>query len=270
MTGGMQEHPVVCRISASVGPPDDVMVVPARQSGNLLMADRAKTLLVFPEVQQLPSAFQVVCHLHAYACFEVHFPLGIVRVCRPFDLHMPLDRHVSCTTEREFLRLPAAAHARPDEGPPASVSRRKVFLRDPSARFLRMPPCRPRPQRMKNRCVHFVEGCLADHMVMIVGPPTNDGVKLRYQMAGCGLLVGLHDVPDVPKEGVHLLRGGFYEQFPRVLPDVLAQEIEAVLDVGNMGFRLRKLQTTFVEKVFHQRLDLLFQHRLGASRDNEV
>jgi hypothetical protein len=50
MTGGMQEHPVVCRISASVGPPDDVMVVPARQFGDRLMADRAKTLLVFPEV----------------------------------------------------------------------------------------------------------------------------------------------------------------------------------------------------------------------------
>src|SRR6266487_2335076 len=116
MAGGMQEHPVVCRITASVGPPDDVMVVPARQSGNLLMADRAKTLLVFPEVQQLPSAFQVVCHLHAYACFEVHFPVGIVRVCRPFDLHMPLDRHVSCTTERKFLRLPVVTHACPHEG----------------------------------------------------------------------------------------------------------------------------------------------------------
>ena len=123
---------------------------------------------------------------------------------------------------------------------------------------------------MKNRCVHFDEGCLADHMAMIVGPPTNDGVELRYQMAGCGLLVRLHDVPEVPKEGVHLLRGGFHEEFPRVLPDVLSQEIETVLDVSDMGFCLGELQTTFVEKVFHQRFDLLFQHRLGASRDNEV
>jgi len=86
-------------------------------------------------------------------------------------------------------------------------------------------------------------------MAMIVGPPTNDGVELRYQMAGCGLLVRLHDVPDVPKEGVHLLRGGFNEEFPRVLPDVLSQEIDTVLDVSDMGFCLGKLQTTFVEKV---------------------
>ena len=61
---------------------------------------------------------------------------------------------------------------------------------------------------------------------MIVGPPTNDGVELRYQMAGCGLLVRLHDVPDVPKEGVHLLRGGFNEEFPRVLPDVGTGSVE--------------------------------------------
>ena len=86
MTGGMQEHPVVCRITASVGPPDDVMIMPARQSGDLLMADRAKTLLVFPEIQQLPSAFQVVCHLHAYAFFEVHFPLGVIRFAVPLTL----------------------------------------------------------------------------------------------------------------------------------------------------------------------------------------
>jgi hypothetical protein len=88
-------------------------------------------------------------------------------------------------------------------------------------------------------------------MAMIVGPSTNDGVELRYQMAGCGLLVGLHDVPEVPKEGVHILWGGFDKEFPRVFPDILSQEIETVLDVGDMGFCLGELQTTFVEKVFH-------------------
>src|SRR5713101_5375996 len=74
-----------------------------------------------------------------------------------FDLHMPLDRHVSCTTERAFLRWPAVAHACPHEGPLASLSRLEVFLRDPTARLLRMPPCGPGPQRLKDRCVHFEE-----------------------------------------------------------------------------------------------------------------
>ena len=236
VTGGMQEHTVVCRIATPVGPPDPVMVMPSRESGNRLVADGTETVLLFPQVQQLPSAFEGVRHLHAEAFLKVHFPLRVVGVCRPFDLHMPLDRHVSCTTEREFLRLPAVAHARPDEGPPASVSRRKVFLRDPSTGFLRMPPCRPRPQRMKNRCVHFVEGCLADHMAMIVGPPTNDGVELRYQMAGCGLLVGLHDVPEVPKEGVHIQQN---LRSPRRKNRRSKQVARSVLSCGSTSFRLK-------------------------------
>ena len=65
MTVGMQEHPVVHRIAATVGPPDGVMGMPSRQSGNFLVTKRAETVLLFPEVQQLPSSFEIVCHLHA-------------------------------------------------------------------------------------------------------------------------------------------------------------------------------------------------------------
>lgn len=76
VTVGMQEHPVVRRIAAAVGPPDDVMVMPSRQSGNFLMADGAETVLLSPEVQHLPPSLEIVCHLHAQAFLEVHFPLG--------------------------------------------------------------------------------------------------------------------------------------------------------------------------------------------------
>jgi hypothetical protein len=65
VTVGMQEHTVGCRIAAPMGLPDAVMVVPSRQSGDFLVADRAETVLLLPQVQQLPSAFEVVCHLHA-------------------------------------------------------------------------------------------------------------------------------------------------------------------------------------------------------------
>jgi hypothetical protein len=115
---------------------------------------------------------------------------------------------------------------------------------------------------MKDRCVHFAEGHLADHMAMIVGPSAYNRVELRYQIACRGLLVGLHEVPEVPKECVYILRGGFDEEFPRVLPDMLAQEIEAGLNVGDMGFRLGELKATHAEKLFYERFDLLFQERL--------
>ena len=65
VTVGVQEYTVGCRITAPMCPPDEVMVVPSRQSGELLVADRAETVLLFPQIQQLPSACEVVCHLHA-------------------------------------------------------------------------------------------------------------------------------------------------------------------------------------------------------------
>jgi len=97
VTVGMQECTVVCGILAPMRTPDHVMVVPSCESGHLLVAARTETVLLFPQVQQLPSAFEGVCHLHAEAFFEGHFPLGVVRVRCTFDFDMPLNRHVPCT-----------------------------------------------------------------------------------------------------------------------------------------------------------------------------
>jgi hypothetical protein len=80
-------------------------------------------------------------------------------------------------------------------------------------------------------------------------------------MAGRGLLVGLHEVPEVPKDGVHMLRGGLDEECPRVLPDLVAQASAAVLDGGARGCRLRALQAARVEQLCHARCALLCQER---------
>ena len=72
----VQEDTVLCRVPAPMRSPDDVMVVPSRESGDLLVTERTETVLLFPQVQQLPSAFEGVGHLHAEAFFEVHFPWG--------------------------------------------------------------------------------------------------------------------------------------------------------------------------------------------------
>src|ERR671924_1642992 len=67
---GVQEDTVLCGVPAPMGPPDYMMVVPSRESGDLLAANRTETVLVFPQVQQLPSAFESVRHLHAEAFFK--------------------------------------------------------------------------------------------------------------------------------------------------------------------------------------------------------
>ena len=72
MAVGVQEDTVICYIPAPMRPPDNMMVVPSCESGDLLVAHRTETVLVFPQVQQLPSAFEGVCHLHAEAFFAIH------------------------------------------------------------------------------------------------------------------------------------------------------------------------------------------------------
>ena len=90
MAVGVQEDTVVRGILAPMRAPDNVMVVPSGESGDLLVANGTETVLVFPQIQQLPTAFEGVCHLHAEAFFEVHFPLGVIRVSCTFDFDMPL------------------------------------------------------------------------------------------------------------------------------------------------------------------------------------
>jgi len=213
---GVQEDTVVCGIPTPMRPPDHVMVVPSGKSGDLLVANRTETVLLLPQVEQLPSAFEGVCHLHAEAFFEVHFPLGVIRVRCPFDLDMPLNGHVPCTKEREFMGLPLLTRVCPYEGPLSSIARVKVFFRHPSMRLLRVPPYGPGPQTLKDGCIHFDEGDLTHHVTVIVRPPAYHRVELGDQMASRGLLVRLHNLPDVPEECLSILAGWFDNQFPSI------------------------------------------------------
>ena len=47
---GVQEDTVVCGIPTPMRPPDHVMVVPSGESGDLLVANRAETVLWLPQV----------------------------------------------------------------------------------------------------------------------------------------------------------------------------------------------------------------------------
>ena len=137
---GVQEDPVLCGVPAPIRTPDHVMVVPSCESSDFLVTQRTETVLLFPQVQELPSALEGVCHLHAEAFCEGHFPWRVIRVRGPLDLDMPLHGHVPCTTECEFVGLPLLTRVCPHEGPWSSMARAKVFLRYPSARLLRVPP----------------------------------------------------------------------------------------------------------------------------------
>jgi hypothetical protein len=80
MAGGVQEHTVLRAVAASMGTPDDVMVVPSRQARDLLVTDRAEAALFLPQMQELPSPHEGMGHLDAEALLEVDLPRRVIGI----------------------------------------------------------------------------------------------------------------------------------------------------------------------------------------------
>src|SRR6266699_451109 len=139
---------------------------------------------------------------------------------------MPLNRHVSCSKEFQLV-----ACLLPEENPMSFVPGAEVLLSHPAFGLCRMPSFGPRPQYLEDGGVHVVEGYFARHMAVIVGPAPDHRIELGYQLGRCGLLVCLHDLPDFPEECFDILPGWFDEELTSVLPHMLSQKIEAVLNV---------------------------------------
>ena len=130
---------------------------------------------------------------------------------------MPLNRHVSCAKEFQFVVC-----VLPEENPLSSVSSAEVLLRHPAFRLCWMPSFGPRPQHREDGGVHMVEGDFACHMAVIVGPAPDDRIELGYQIGRGGLFVRLHDFPDFPQACFDILLGWFDEKLTSVLPYVLS------------------------------------------------
>ena len=105
MTIGMEQHTVLCGITATVGSPDDMMVVPTGEHGDFLVANGAKAILFFPKMEQLPSLPEIVNHLNTQAFFKIAFPSGIVGIGMAFDFGVPLDRRISGRQETHHFTL---------------------------------------------------------------------------------------------------------------------------------------------------------------------
>ena len=111
----------------------NVMAVPSCDLGDFLLANWAKSVLLFPEVREPSFPFQSAFHVNVQAFFIVAFPLRVVGVCFAFDFDVPFDWHACGLCEILFsaLRLPI-------EDPVVSSDRLEVFLRDPFIGFLGM------------------------------------------------------------------------------------------------------------------------------------
>ena len=75
MASWMQQHPIVLSISAPFGSPHFVVVVPPRQFGNLLVTERTKSMLAFPEGKHLSFSPEGAFHFHAQALLAHTLPM---------------------------------------------------------------------------------------------------------------------------------------------------------------------------------------------------
>src|SRR5260221_12334886 len=180
----MEKYPVGCMMRASFTLPDNVMVMPSRDLGDFLSAHRAYPLLFLPEMSQLPSSRQVLCHFDAEALFKIHFPGWVKGVRFSLDWGMPLDFHIGCSSQMDqhlvsFLILNFSG-----EYPVHCSNCGKIFLFYPGGAFAWVSPPGPPPQLFEDRVVHGVEGSAACTEAMIGRPSPYHRVKLHDQLSG--------------------------------------------------------------------------------------
>lgn len=210
------------------------MAVPASDLGDLLVADWAESSLFFPEGMQPVVPFEGRCHLNVETFFKVAFPCRVIRVGFPLDFDVSYDRYACRAYEVTCLFL-----RRAEEDPVISLDGCEVFLRLPCLRFSSVPSVHPSPDGLIDHRIYRTEGFIADDMLVVVCPPSNNRVEFRYQFPSRHGFIGLHDLSDFLKECFHILFRRSNEQlvpFSRlVLAYVLTEEIKPLLNRRDAG-----------------------------------
>ncbi len=176
------------------------MTVPSGDPGDLLVADRAESSLLFPERKQPAFSSERCLHADIETFLKVAFPRWVIWVGFPLDFDVPCDRHAVSSRE-----VPCLFTICSEKYPVIASAGLEVFLRFPCVGFTRVSSVDPSLECLIDRLIYGAEGFLADHMPVIVRPSSNDRIEFRYQFSGWQRFVGLHDVSDLLQEGGHVL-----------------------------------------------------------------
>jgi len=124
---------------------------------------------------------------------------------------------------------------------------------------------------MEDRMINVCEGTFADHVPMIVSPPTNLRVELIDQIGGRHAKPGFNRCSDPRQEGFNVLLGRLDEQLPvKVAAHVLSEEIKAFFHVRNDSLRGREFKSSLLKKLFDEGLDLSFQQVFRFTGEDEI
>ena len=174
----MQKHAVFSPVTAAMGSPHNMMVVPSGQCRDLLAADRADALLRFPELVQVASSPQVGFHLHTKTVLEVHLPLRVVRIRVGFELGIAFDRHLGGFEQVIRLAFSLGAYDLPMKNPVPVTQRSKILPPYPAMGLLRVASRRPTPQGGEDRRVDLVKGAFAGTVSVILCPASDHRIEL--------------------------------------------------------------------------------------------
>jgi hypothetical protein len=215
------------------------MAVPSCDLRDFLLTHWAKSVLLFPEMDEPTFSFQGVYDVNVETFFIVGFPFWIIGIGLCFDFGVSFDWHAGRLCEVVNLAILFSI-----EDPIVSPTGLEVFLRDPSVGFLWVSSFHPLPQSSIDRVVYIVKNVCADDMLMILRPSSNNRIEHQDQSPSRERLVLLDEVPDFFQVSVHILSRWFNQQFVLlscfVLAYILTQEIEPLLNMSNAGFFVGK------------------------------
>src|SRR5450755_786050 len=115
-----------------------MMAVPSGNLGDLLVADRAESFLLFPEREQPAFSFERCLHANIETFLKVAFPLEIVGVSFSPNFDVSSDRHGVGSGE-----MPGLLTLRPEKYPVIASAGLEVFLRLPCFGFTGMSSVNP-------------------------------------------------------------------------------------------------------------------------------
>ena len=158
------------------------------------------------------------------------------------------------------MRFPLVVPRLSEEGPVSTSVLLKVFLFEPTGRFLWVSSPGPLPQTNEDGVVDARKDAFTHDVPMIIGPTPYFGVEPTDQIGGRHAQRSFDSSTDTIQKGLNILFGRLNEQFPvGVFAHILSEKIKAFLYVRDHRLRRRKLQSSFAQKLLYEGLDFSFQ-----------
>src|SRR5215813_1081009 len=112
------------------------MGIPSRRFRDLLIADRALSVLFIPKIDELPISLQLLHHLCFKAALEVLFPSGIIRIGFSAHFGMSLNWGQTEIVQPHYLWLCVSSLDSSAEYPVPVTLGVKIFLSYPVTGFV--------------------------------------------------------------------------------------------------------------------------------------